>query len=520
MSCVIAIDYGTQSVRVSIINDKGEFLAFEQEKYDQPYFSLKPGYCEQNPDYYYNKMCIAANRLTAKNKKLIKNCSSISSTCFRDTCVLLNKDKNVIRPSIIRLDQRQAKLIKKLPFLYNLAFNFVGMGETVSVNRKRTPAIWIQENEPENWSKTKFYVPLNTYLNYRLLGILKDSASNYIGHFPINFKKGSLYGKNAIKGCIYGIDPKLMVEPSRPGEVIGKITEKCHVETGFPVGLQYIATGNDKSCEALGAGAIEEYAAHASFGTASSIAMISKKYFEPVHFLPAYCTAFEGYYSGEVQVYRGYWMLSWFLREFAHEELDTAQIEKIVPEELLNKKIMDIQPGSNGLIVQPFWGPQLDKPYGKGSIIGFYDVHTKYHVYRAIIEGIDYALKEGLESIQKRSHQKCTYITVAGGGSKSDAICQITADIFSLPVYKSSTYETSSLGCAMAQFVALKQFKDIFEAKEEMVKYEKIFYPHKEAAEKYEYLFNKVYKKIYPRLKKNYKYLNQYLQENNEGRVE
>ena len=95
MSCVIAIDYGTQSVRVSIINDKGEFLAFEQEKYDQPYFSLKPGYCEQNPDYYYDKMCIAANRLTEKNKKLIKNCSSISSTCFRDTCVLLNKDKNV-----------------------------------------------------------------------------------------------------------------------------------------------------------------------------------------------------------------------------------------------------------------------------------------------------------------------------------------------------------------------------------------------------------------------------------------
>ena len=58
------------------------------------------------------------------------------------------------------------------------------------------------------------------------------------------------------------------------------------------------------------------------------------------------------------------------------------------------------------------------------------------------------------------------------------------------------------------------------ELSEEMVKYEKIFYPHKEAVEKYEYLFNKVYKKIYPRLKKNYKYLNQYLQENNEGRVE
>lgn len=520
MSCVISIDYGTQSVRVSIINDKGEFLGFEQEKYEEPYFSKKPGYCEQDPNYYYEKMCIAAKRLAKKNKELLKKCSSISSTCFRDTCVLLDKDFNVIRPSIIWLDQRQAKLIKKIPFLYDLAFNIVGMGETVNVNRKRTPALWIQENEPENWSKTKYYVPLNTFLNYKLLGKLVDSNSNFIGHFPINFKSGKLYTKNALKGCIYGIDPKLMIEPNKPGEVLGHITEKCHVETGLPEGLQYIATGNDKSCEALGAGAIEEYAAHASFGTASSIAMISSKYFEPVRFLPSYSAAFKGYYSGEVQVYRGCWMLTWFLKQFGQQELNIAEIEKIVPEEILNKKIMDIPPGSNGLVVQPFWGPQLDKPFGKGSIIGFYDVHTKYHVYRSIIEGIGYALKEGLESIQKRSHQKCKYLTIAGGGSKSDAICQITSDIFNLPVYKTSTYETSSLGCAMSQLIALKQFKDIFEAKEAMVKYDKIFYPHEEDSKKYQYLFNNVYKKIYHKLKKTYKYLNNYLQENNEGRIE
>ena len=520
MSCVLCIDYGTQSVRVSVISDRGEFLAFEQEKYNPPYFSIKPGYCEQNADYYYDMMCKAAKRLVRKNKNLVNQCSSISSTCFRDTYVLLDKDFKPIRPAIIWLDQRNAKLEKKIPLIYSLAFWIVGMSETVILNRKRTPALWIQENEKDNWAKTRYYAPLNSYLNYRMLGVLGDSASNMIGHAPICFKTGKPYGKNNLKGIIYGINPKMLPKIFSVGQEIGKITENCHVETGFPEGLAYIGTGNDKSCEALGAGAIEPFSAHASFGTSCSISMTSKKYFEPIHFLPSYISAYPGYYNGEVQIYRGAWMLTWFSKEFAKEEVNEAEIEKIAPEELLNQKILDVPPGSNGLVVQPYWGPQLDKPLGKGSMIGFYDdVHTKYHIYRAIIEGLGYALKEGLISIQKRSHQKCKYVTISGGGSKSDAICQITADILNIPVYKPRNYEASSLGCAMSQFISLKVFEGVNDAKKSMIKYDKIFKPNKIDSDKYSYLYKKVYSTIYPQLKKTYSSLSDYLEKNNEGSI-
>ncbi len=514
MSCVLCIDYGTQSVRVSVVNDKGEFLAFEQEKYNPPYFSIKPGYCEQNPDYYYEMMCKAAKRLVRKNKTLVNQCSSISSTCFRDTYVLLDKDYKVIRPAIIWLDQRKAKLEKKIPFIYSAAFWIVGMSETVRLNRKRTPALWLQENEKENWQKAHYYAPLNSYLNYRLFGVLGDTASNMIGHAPVCFKTGKPYSKNHIKGIIFGIDPKMLPKIYGVGGVIGHLTETSHVDTGLPEGLQYIGTGNDKSCEGLGAGAIESDAAHASFGTSCSISLASKKYVEPVRFLPSYISAYPGYYNSEVQIYRGAWMLNWFSKEFAKEEVTEATIEKIAPEEVLNQKVLDIPPGSDGLVVQPYWGPQLDKPLGKGSMIGFYDdVHNKYHIYRAIIEGLCYALKEGILSIQKRAHVNCKYVTISGGGSKSDAICQITADILGLPVYKPEHYEASSLGCAMAQFIALKVFNGPEDAKKAMVKYEKIFKPNKEDNKKYEYLYKKVYSTIYPKLKKTYTSLSDYLEE-------
>lgn len=504
---VITIDYGTQSVRVSIINDKGKFLAFEQEKYIAPYFSTKPGYCEQDPNYYFDCMCKAAKRLAEKNKDLINECTSISSTCFRDSVVFLDENFKPVRPSIIWLDQRQAKLERKIPWVYSVAFFLVGMQDTVTLNRKRTPALWVQENEPEIWSKVRYYVPMNLYLNYLLIGVLKDSASNMIGHFPVNFKSGKNYSKNAPKGCIYGVDPEMVPLASKVGEVIGSITKEGSIKTGFPEGLQYITTGYDKSCEALGCGAIDNSFAHISYGTASTIAVVSKKYFEPEPFLPAYKTCYSGFYSGEVQIYRGYWMIRWFSEEFAEKQSVEANIENMAVEEVLNKKLMEIKPGCDGLVLQPYWGPGLSRPLAKGAIIGFYDVHTKYHIYRAIIEGIAFALKEGLSSIRRKTHKPIKFITVSGGGSKSDAICQITADIFDINVLKSETYESSSLGCAMSQFISLGVFNSAEEAKEAMVRYEKTFVPNPKAAEEYKVLYNSIYKKIYPRLKGVYKEL-------------
>jgi Sugar (pentulose and hexulose) kinases len=504
---VVTIDYGTQSVRVSIIDEKGVFLGFEQERYAPAYFSVKPGYAEQNPDYYFECMCKAARRLSDRFSDLLAKCESISSTCFRDSAVFLDENYKSVRPAIIWLDQRQAKLERKIPKIYSFAFWLVGMRDTITLNRKRTPALWVQENEPKVWAKCRYYVPMNLYLNYRLIGVLKDSASNMIGHFPVNFKTGKNYGPNAPKGCIYGVDPIMVPSSCDVGENIGAITEEAHKLTGLPVGLKYLTTGFDKSCEALGCGAISKNIAHISYGTSSTIAVVSKRYFEPEPFLPSYRTCYPGFYSGEVQIYRGYWMLRWFSNEFAEKQSIEAEIENLTVEDILNKKLLSIKPGCDGLLLQPYWGPGLRRPLAKGAIIGFYDVHTKYHVYRAIIEGIAFALKEGLESIRKKTHSPIEYITVSGGGSRSDAICQITSDIFNIKVLKSETYESSSLGVAMAQFISLGVYKDAEEAKAKMVRYVKTFYPNKENAQEYIRLYKKAYKKIYPSLQKVYKEL-------------
>ena len=133
-------------------------------------------------------------------------------------------------------------------------------------------------------------------------------------------------------------------------------------------------------------------------------------------------------------------MLKWFIQEFATLEKVQARINSLTVEEILDNKILNIDPGCNGLILQPYWGPGLRRPLARGSIVGFSDCHTKYHVYRAILEGIAFALREGMESIMSSTHKKVTSLVVSGGGSKNDIVAQITADVFNLPVKKTETF--------------------------------------------------------------------------------
>ena len=257
-------------------------------------------------------------------------------------------------------------------------------------------------------------------------------------------------------------------------------------------------------------GALSNEIGAISFGTASTIEVSNKKYHEPEPFLPAYPAAVPNWYNMEVQVYRGFWMLSWFTKNFASELINEAKIQEMAVEELLNKNLEQIPPGSDGLVLQPYWGPGLRRPLAKGGIVGFSDIHTREHLYKAIIEGIVYALREGLESIEKSQKHKIKELMISGGGSQSDAICQITSDIFGLPVSRVQTYETTSLGAAIATFVALGEFPNVEEAMKAMSHKTVTFSPNEVAHQKYDDLYRKVYLEMYPRLKNVYRHINKF----------
>jgi sugar (pentulose or hexulose) kinase len=298
----------------------------------------------------------------------------------------------------------------------------------------------------------------------------------------------------------------MLVDLVPPTELLGEISKAAADASGIPEGLSLIAAASDKACEVLGAGCLEPQIGCLSYGSAATINTTHRRYIEVIPLIPPYPSAVPGAYSLEIQIYRGYWMVSWFKDQFAHPEKRIAREQGVEAEDLFDDLIAQVPPGSMGLTLQPYWSPgiKVPGPEAKGAIIGFGDVHTRAHLYRAILEGVAYALREGKERTEQRSKIPITELRVVGGGSQSDGALQLTADIFGLPAARPHIYEASGLGAAIDAAVGLQLHPDFETAVAGMTRLGRTFEPDPGNREIYEGLYDRVYKQMYRQLKPLY----------------
>jgi sugar (pentulose or hexulose) kinase len=432
--------------------------------------------------------------------------AGVTLTTQRGTVVNLDEKGHPLRPAIVWLDQRMTTGLKPVGGLWGLVFKVIRMTETIAYLQAEAEANWIRVHQPDIWAKTHKYLLLSGYLTYRLTGRFVDSAGCQVGYIPFDYKKLTWASASDWKWQAIPMDKALLPELVPPGAVLGEVTAEAADATGLPVGMPVIAGAADKACEALGAGCIESNIGCLGYGTNATLAILSRRYVEIIPFIPPFPGAVPGTYSLDSQIHRGYWMVNWFKKEFGHLEERLASEQGIEPETLLEKLVDQVPPGALGLLLQPYWSPGIKVPgrEAKGAVIGFGDAHTRAHVYRAILEGIAYALREGLERTEMRGGVKITELRVCGGGAQSEAGVQISADIFGLPTARPHTVETSGLGAAIDAAVGLKLHPDFEHAVREMTRVSRVYEPDARAHEIYDALFHRVYKKMYAALQPLY----------------
>ena len=506
---LLSIDNGTQSVRAMIFNSQGLLLA--KSKIDiEPYFSSQNGWAEQHADYFWEKLCLACQTLWRENSIDKQAIAAVSVTTQRATVVTMGKNHQPLRPAISWLDQRQVDSKPVLGVFESALMALVRAKPLVDLMHQQSEANWLEQNEPELWKQVSKFLLLSGYHNYKLTGEYKDSIASTVGFVPFDYKTQQWAEKNDWKWRAMPITRDMLPEVLPAGSKLGKITATAAIETGIPEGLTLIASGSDKACEVLGTGCTDSHTGSLSYGSLATINIASDKYLEAIPFYPAYPGVVPGTFNVEMMVQRGYWMVSWFKQEFGLHETQQGSQQKVSPESLFDQLLAEVPAGSDGLMLQPYWSPSNgDGPETRGAIIGFTESHTRAHLYRAMIEGLTYALRESKELLEKRSGKSITRLVVSGGGSQSDQIMQITADIFGMPVFRPHTFETSSLGAAISSAVGVGLYPDFTSAVVNMTHQGDCFEPITTHQVTYNKLYHQVYKKMYRQLKPSYEALHQ-----------
>jgi sugar (pentulose or hexulose) kinase len=502
---ILAIDNGTQSLKALVFDLQGNLVGSKQVVF-QPYYSERPGWAEQDPEVFWQALCTACRHLWKQEMADPERIAGVALTTQRGTVINVDRDGKPLRPAILWLDQRKTRGQPPLGGLWGLFFKVARLTDTIDYFQAEAEANWIRTYQPDVWENTHKYLLLSGYLTHRLTGEFIDSIGCQVGYIPFDYKHLRWAPDRDWKWQCLPMDRSMLPNLISPGKVLGSITPAAASDTGIPKGLPLIAAAADKACEVIGSGSLDPSIGCLSYGTTATINVTHKKYVESIPLIPPYPSAVPKYYTVEVQVFRGYWMVNWFKEEFGHPERRMAREQGLEAEELFEKLVEDIPPCSMGLILQPYWTPglKLPGPEAKGAVIGFGDVHTRAHLYRSILEGLAYALREGKERIEKRSRTPITSLRVSGGGSQSNNAMQITADVFGLPTARPHLYETSGLGAAMDAAVGLSFYSDFNSAVKGMTRVGQVFEPNQANHRQYDALYQDVYKQMYKRLKPLY----------------
>lgn len=502
---ILAIDNGTQSLKALVFDAQGQMIYRRQVCFD-PYFSAQPGWAEQDPEIFWQALCESCQDIRHNRPDLMARLAAVSLTAQRGTVINVDTAGKPLRPAILWLDQRKTLGLPTVRGWWGLAFLLGGLRDTIAYLQAEAEVNWIRTYEPDIWQQTHKYLLLSGFLTHRLVGDFVDSVGCQVAYLPFDYKRLKWARDWDWKWICAPVDKEKLPRLVPPTEVLGSITSNAAMETGLPAGLPLIAAAADKACEVLGCGSLTPEVGCLSYGTTATINVTSAKYIEAIPLLPAYPAGLPRHYNLEVQIYRGFWMVSWFKEQFGHVEQQAADSQGVEPELLFDKMVADIPPGSMGLVLQPYWSPGLRRPgpEAKGAVVGFGDIHTRGHLYRSILEGIAYALFEGKTRIEKKTGQKITALKVSGGGSQSRQAMQITADVFGIPAARPHVYETSGLGAAMVAAIGMGIYPDPQTAVKKMTHTARVFEPNWNTHHLYQRLYHEVYGKLYNRLKPLY----------------
>ena len=448
MESFIGVDIGTSSIKVCLIDRTGAIRGAVSQGYELDF--PQRGWAEQDADEWWVALQRSLSSLRGRSGvDLGKNIAGIGLSGQMHTLVAVGADNNPVRPAISWTDQRT---VAECDFLRERLMHevFSQTGNPPSTGFTFPKLLWIRNHEPEIFARIRTVLLPKDYIRFRLTGEIATDYSDASGTLLFDTARGewsdSLLSVLRMDRSAF---PPVLSSVDRAGALTNEAAKILDLTSGIPVSVG----SADVAAAFIGSGAARMDAAAAlSLGSAAQIVVASDSPItDPKHRLNLLCHALPGRWLIMGAIQNAGIAVDWCLKQIVQGGLDRPALAGGASHREANERVAAVKAGSEGVVFLPYLTgertPHMDEK-ATGVFFGLRTSHTAFHLYRAVLEGVSYALRDALAVIEE-VNIPVKHILAGGGGTANRTLLSILADVLARRIAVSTQANASAYGAAL-----------------------------------------------------------------------
>jgi len=462
---LLGIDVGTTAVKAVLFTVDGTQVASGNAEYPSEF--IRAGWVQQNPDDWWNALCTATQTALNQVKDGAARVAGLAVSAQAPTMIAVDHNGVALRPALIWMDRRAEAEVHEL-------VEKLGVETIQNITGNRPDAyyvaakiLWLKNNEPEVFKKTRWFLQITGYINQRLTGeFTLDEA--HTGLLQLLDYKAGRWSDVMCEAC--GVSPE-QFPPIQQGHVqAGEITAEAAAATGLRPGTPVMVGTVDGTAAAMEAGVAEAGIAAEMTGTSTVLLMPNTAGItEPKLIAMPHCVPGMHLLLGAISSSGS--SLRWYRDQFGAMEVQHGNALNLSPFELMTAQASTIAPGSDGVIFLPYMMGERSPIWhtqARGVLFGLSLATSRAAVIRAVLEGTVFALRHNVE-VAQAAGVNLTEIRSVGGGSQSHLWNQIKADILGMPILLPEASVGAPFADALLVGMGLGLYPDIQQTVRDMV---------------------------------------------------
>ncbi len=486
MTVAIGVDVGTTGARAVAVDERGNVVSASTSEYTL--LTPRPQWTEQDPADWWVGVVEALGAVAREVGAVGEQVGGIGLTGQMHGSVFLDSAGDVIRPALLWNDQRTGKQCEEITERVGPQRIVEITGNPALTGFQAPKVLWLREEEPDAYERVAKVLLPKDYIRYRLTGEFATDASDAAGTLFLDL--GERTWSSEVLDALEVPEDWLPAVYESP-ETTGEVNPAVAAELGLPEKLPVAAGGGDNAAAAVGTAITRHGFMSSSIGTSGVLfAHADRCTPDPSGRIHAFCHSVPGKYCLLAVTLSAGGSLRWWrdVTELGYDDL-VAEAD-IVP------------PGAEGLVFLPYLTgertPHLD-PEARGAFFGLTARHTRAHMTRALMEGVLFSLRDGLE-IMRDLEIRPTEIRATGGGAISLLWLRLQANVYGAPVHRVAIEEGAAYGAALLGHIAAGTFANVDEATAVVRTLEEVTEPDPGSMEIYDSLYA-VYRDLYPSMR-------------------